>query len=115
MTTPTTRSLRHRATVNMLRMGHRAPSIAQIATIPVLVGFGAASSVAIQGIVQNSTPWAGAFERINAYAYFAWLIVLAVIVTRRSLQRGGRHADLENEHTRSDRVGYIVQERRLPA
>src|SRR5512132_3970939 len=29
MTTPTTQSLRHRATVNMLRMGHCAPSIAQ--------------------------------------------------------------------------------------
>jgi len=32
-----------------------------IATIPILVGFGAASSVAIQGIEQNVTPWAGAF------------------------------------------------------
>jgi len=32
-----------------------------IATIPILVGFGAASSVAIQGIEQNFTPWAGAF------------------------------------------------------
>ena len=38
-----------------------------IATIPVLVGFGAASSVAFQGIEQNFTPWAGSFERINAY------------------------------------------------
>jgi hypothetical protein len=24
------------------------------------------------------TPWAGAFERINAYSYFAWLFVLAL-------------------------------------
>ena len=86
-----------------------------IATIPVLVGFGAASSVAIQGLAHNSTPWAGAFERINAYAYFAWLILLAVTVTRRSLDRGRRHSDVENEQTRSDRVGHIVQERRLRA
>jgi len=86
-----------------------------IATIPVLVGFGAASSVAIQGLAQNSTPWAGAFERINAYAYFAWLILLAVTVTRRSVDRGRRHSDVENEQTRSDRVGHIVQERRLRA
>jgi hypothetical membrane protein len=59
-----------------------------LVTIPVLIGFGVASSVAIQGIKQNSTPWAGAFERINAYAYFAWLIVLAVTVTHRCLDRG---------------------------
>lgn len=59
-----------------------------IATIPILVGFGVASSVAIQGIEQNFTPWAGAFERINAYSYFAWLVVLAVTV-RRSLNRNG--------------------------
>jgi hypothetical protein len=31
-----------------------------IATIPILVEFGAAWSVAIQGIEQNFTPWAGA-------------------------------------------------------
>ena len=86
-----------------------------IATIPVLVGFGVASSVAIQGIAQNSTPWAGAFERINAYAYFAWLILLAVTVTRRSVDRGRRHSEVENEQTRSDRVGHLVQERRLRA
>ena len=53
-----------------------------IATIPILVGFGAASSVAIQGIEQNVNSWAGAFERINAYSYFAWLVVLAVTVHR---------------------------------
>ena len=82
-----------------------------ITTIPVLVGFGAASSIAIRGIAQNSTPWAGAFERINAYAYFAWLIVLAVIVTRRSLHRGRCHADLETADQRSNRVGHIVQAR----
>jgi hypothetical protein len=62
-----------------------------VTTILVLVGFGAASSVAIQGLAQNSTPWAGAFERINAYAYFGWLIVLAVTVTRRSLDDRRHH------------------------
>lgn len=62
-----------------------------IATLAVLIGFGAASSVAIQGLEQNSTPWAGGFERINAYAYFAWLVVLAVIVMRqyRDSERSG--------------------------
>ena len=61
-----------------------------IVTIPILAGFGAASSLAIQGMKQNSTLWAGGFERINAYAYFAWLIVLGVTVTRRSLDDGRR-------------------------
>jgi hypothetical protein len=63
-----------------------------IATIPILVGFCVASSMAIQGIEQNFTPWAGSFERINAYAYFAWLVVLAVIA-RRSLDQGRRRSD----------------------
>jgi hypothetical membrane protein len=59
-----------------------------VGTLAVLVGFGAAAWIAIQGIEQNVTPWAGAFERINVYTTFAWLIVLAVTVMRRSLGTG---------------------------
>ncbi len=55
-----------------------------IATLFILIGFGGASSIAMRGIAENSTPWTGGFERINAYAYFAWLIVLAVITLRRT-------------------------------
>jgi hypothetical protein len=55
-----------------------------LVTVLVLVGFGTASSIAMGGIEENLTPWAGGFERINAYAFFAWLIVLAVTVLRRS-------------------------------
>ena len=56
------------------------------ATMVVVVAFGMASSFAIRGIEQNDTPWAGGFERINAYAYFAWLVVLAVMVIRHELR-----------------------------
>lgn len=56
-----------------------------LTTVGVVVGFGMASSFAIRGIEQNDTPWAGGFERINAYAYFAWLVVLAVMVIRHEL------------------------------
>ena len=56
-----------------------------VATLAVVVAFGAAAGVAIQGIEQNETAWAGGFERINAYAYFAWVIVLAVMVTHHEL------------------------------
>jgi len=66
-----------------------------IGTFLVFMGFGAASGVAIQGIEQNSTPWAGGFERISAYAYFAFLVVFAVLVLRRSL-KGGRRETLAN-------------------
>lgn len=58
-----------------------------IATLLVLIGSGMATSTAIGGIEENHTPWAGGFERINAYAYFAWLVVLAVTVMRRSLNQ----------------------------
>jgi hypothetical protein len=56
-----------------------------IATLVLMMGFGVASGIAIQGLEQNDTPWAGVFERINAYALMAWLAVLAVTVTCRSL------------------------------
>ena len=52
------------------------------ATLVVVHGFTALSSVAIQGIEQNDTPWAGAFERISAYAFMVWLVVLAVTALR---------------------------------
>jgi hypothetical membrane protein len=55
-----------------------------IATLLVIIGFGGASWFAIQGIAENRTPWAGGFERINAYAYFAWIVVLALTMIRRS-------------------------------
>jgi hypothetical protein len=57
-----------------------------IVTLLVMIGFGVASSIAIQGIEENNTPWAGAFERANAYALMAWLIVIAMTVMRRSLR-----------------------------
>jgi hypothetical membrane protein len=58
-----------------------------IVTLAALAGFGMAASFAMRGIDQDSTPWTGGFERINAYAYFAWLVVLAVIVMRRTMGR----------------------------
>jgi hypothetical protein len=51
----------------------------------VISVFGIASMFAMRGLGQNDTPWAGGFEPINADAYFAWLIVLAVTVMRREL------------------------------
>jgi Protein of unknown function (DUF998) len=53
-----------------------------ITMLVTLTGFGMASVFAIQGIEKNATPWAGAFELINVYAYFAWIVVLAVILLR---------------------------------
>lgn len=72
-----------------------------LATTVVVAGFGMASSLAIRGIEQNHTPWAGGFERIDAYAYFAWLVVFAVMVIRHELgpsqttgERGGSRPEV---------------------
>ena len=70
-----------------------------LATMLFVAVFGGAAGFAIRGIEENDTPWAGGFERINAYAYFVWLVVLAVTVMRRELgasrasgeRRDGRH------------------------
>ncbi len=56
-----------------------------IVTILVTIGFVAAASIAGEGIHQNDTPWAGAFERIDTYVLMAWVVVLAVTLMRRSL------------------------------
>jgi hypothetical membrane protein len=65
-----------------------------VATIVVVVGFGMASGFAMSGIEQNNTPWAGGFERINAYAYFAWLVILAVMAIRHELGSSQTEGDL---------------------
>jgi Protein of unknown function (DUF998) len=51
-----------------------------IGTVLVMMAFGIASGIAFRGVEQNDTPWAGVFERINAYALMAWLVVLVVTV-----------------------------------
>ena len=71
-----------------------------IVTLLVLVGFGTASSIAMGGVEENLTPWAGGFERINAYAFFAWLLVLAVTVMRRSRTRATPEKVAEVAQTR---------------
>lgn len=58
-----------------------------LATLVLLIAGGIAASMAIQGIDQNNTPWAGAFERINAYSLNVWLAVLAVTVIRHPLNQ----------------------------
>jgi Protein of unknown function (DUF998) len=80
-----------------------------IATDVVLIAFAAASGMAIQGIEQNDTPWAGGFERVNAYALMAWYVVLAVTVMRRSL--GQTDPDVREELHIESRTsdGSLVQ------
>lgn len=56
-----------------------------IVTVVVLIGFSVASSIAIAGIEQDHTPWAGVFERISAYGLMAWFVALSTTVMRRSL------------------------------
>lgn len=72
------------------------------ATLLVIIGFGAAASSAIQGIEEDDTPWAGGFERINAYAYFAWIVVLAATM-------------LHHAHRPTDRTAPPASAQQLPA
>ena len=53
-----------------------------IVSLVVIVASSALSSVAIQGMEQNDTPWAGALERVSAYGFMVWLVVLASITLR---------------------------------
>ena len=74
-----------------------------IGTVLVLAGFGMLSSLAIPNIAKNlPTPWMGASERINAYAYFGWLVVLAVILIRRSRTQATPHSGGVHQEVRRD-------------
>jgi hypothetical membrane protein len=69
--------------VTAYRGGFRYSSIGSLVVMAV---FGWLAGTYMQDIANNQpTPWLGAFERINAYAYLAWLVVLAVTVMRRSI------------------------------
>jgi Protein of unknown function (DUF998) len=73
-----------------------------IGTVLAMMAFGIASGIAFQGIEQNNTPWAGAFERINAYMLMAWLVVLVVTVIRHPVeQTTAEHGATDGPQTRS--------------
>jgi hypothetical protein len=84
-----------------------------IGTVLVMMVFGIASGIAIRGIEQNDTPWAGAFERINAYALMAWLVVLVVTVIRHPVdQMTVEHGVTDGPQTRSLRREPAMAARR---
>jgi hypothetical protein len=71
-----------------------------VGTLLVMTGFGIASGSAIQGLEQNDTPWAGAFERFSAYALMLLFALLAVIVLRRCFTEATEERTIDVRHTR---------------
>lgn len=67
-----------------------------IGSLLVIMVAGWLSATAMQSLADNNTPWAGAFERVNAYVYIGWVVVLAVTVMRRTL---GDAPDSQRRHT----------------
>jgi hypothetical protein len=56
-----------------------------LASLTVIMVFGFLAGQDIPDIGSGlPTPWVGTFERINAYAYFAWIVVLALVLMRRT-------------------------------
>lgn len=54
-----------------------------ILTSVVLIVFGVLSGTKIPLIASNlPTPWLGVWERLNIFAYMAWVIVLAIVLLR---------------------------------
>jgi hypothetical protein len=55
-----------------------------IATIVAMLVFGAITSFYAPQVQANEpTPWVGVYERINAYGYMLWIVVLAVVLRRK--------------------------------
>ena len=54
-----------------------------LASLLVMAAAGWLAAEPSRDLAENRpTPWLGAFERVNAYVYLAWLVVLAVTVIR---------------------------------
>ena len=54
-----------------------------IATVVILVAFGALTGVDAPRIAANlPTPWIGVWERINIAAFLLWVVVLAIALLR---------------------------------
>jgi len=59
-----------------------------IASLAVIMTFGGLTGPLMSGLANNlPTPWLGAFERVNAYVTFAWMVVLALVLLRRTADR----------------------------
>ena len=57
-----------------------------IATIAAMLVFGAITSFYAPEVQANEpTPWVGIYERINAYGYMLWIVVLAVMLWKKLL------------------------------
>jgi hypothetical protein len=80
--------------LTLLAMGFAAAAFGKrfrdysIASMVLLVGFGALTSVDAPRIQANlPTPWIGVWERIDICVWMLWLLVLAVVLLRRETQR----------------------------
>ena len=59
-----------------------------IATIAAMLVFGAVTSFYAPEVQANEpTPWVGIYERINAYGYMLWIVVLAVMLWKEPVGR----------------------------
>jgi hypothetical protein len=59
-----------------------------IATLVVLVVFGALTGLEAPGITANRpTPWIGVWERINIGAFLLWVVALAAALLRTRMER----------------------------
>jgi hypothetical protein len=78
----------------LLEIGYAAPLFGtvfraySIATIVAMLIFGAITSFYAPQVQANEpTPWVGIYERINAYGYMLWIVVLAVMLWKKPFGR----------------------------
>jgi F0F1-type ATP synthase membrane subunit a len=76
-----------------------------IASLAVIMAFGGLTGPLMSEIANNQpTPWLGAFERINAYTTFAWMVVLAIVLIRRNVDERNPEAGGASVRAPADRA-----------
>ena len=70
-----------------------------IVTVVAMLVFGFVTSLYAPEVQANeATPWLGVYERISAYGYMLWVVVLAVVLLREQRMAAPDRAGPRDEH-----------------
>lgn len=84
-----------------------------VASVVVIVAFAGLTGPLMSDIANSlPTPWLGAFERINAYATFVWMVLLALVLLHRTVGWRQRITEAERDSVQAADRPMVAAPRR---